>query len=51
MPKVKRHASAARLRKLWKELKSVSKVARRISYSVAGTYRALGRVGLIKHSR
>lgn len=34
------------VRKSWRELKNVRAVAKRIGYSVAGTYRALTRLGI-----
>ncbi len=34
------------IRKAWRALKNVAAVARRIGYSMAGTYRALHRLGL-----
>jgi len=43
-----RKASDARIRKAWRELKNVSAVAQRISYTVCGTYRALHRLGIKK---
>jgi GTPase len=44
----KRKVSEEYLRQVWKELKSVTKVARRISYTVTGTHRALYRLGVRK---
>jgi len=43
---VKRKASDKRIRKVWRELKNVRAVAKRISYTVCGTYRALHRLGI-----
>ena len=40
-----RKVSETRLRKLWKELKNVTAVARRIGYSHCGAYRAIRRLG------
>jgi hypothetical protein len=48
MANKKRHASPERVTKLWSQLKSVTKVARRIGYSWVGTARFLNRLGLIK---
>ena len=43
---VKRHVSEEYLRAVSQELKDVSKTARRIGYTRAGTYRALYRFGI-----
>jgi hypothetical protein len=40
-----RKVSETRLRKLWKELKNVTSVARRIGYTHCGAYRAIRRLG------
>jgi hypothetical protein len=43
---MKRKASDARIRKTWRKLKDVNKVARRIGYTRTGTFRALVRLGI-----
>jgi hypothetical protein len=40
-----RKASDAHVRKLWKQLKNVAAVAKRIGYSHCGAYRAIRRLG------
>jgi hypothetical protein len=42
-----RHASAARVIKVWHELKSIPKVAKRIGYTYVGAARFLKRLGLV----
>jgi hypothetical protein len=42
----KRKVSEERLRNLWKELASVTLVAKRIEYTFVGTHRALYRLGI-----
>ena len=44
--KTRRHINAARAIKLYKELGSVAKVARRVSHSTAGVYKCLIRQGV-----
>ena len=41
-----RKASDARIRKVWRELKNVAHVAKRIGYSRVGAFRALKRLGI-----
>jgi hypothetical protein len=48
---VKRRASAEHATKVWKELRNVPAVARRLGYSVEGTYRLLNRLSLRKYAR
>jgi hypothetical protein len=48
---VKRHVSTEYATKVWKELPNVPAVARRLGYSVEGTYRLLNRLGLRKYAR
>jgi hypothetical protein len=40
-----RKVSETRLRKLWKQLRNVTVVARRIGYSHQGAYKAIRRLG------
>jgi hypothetical protein len=42
----KRKVSKEYATRLWQELKSVTKIARRISYTNTGTYRMLYRFGI-----
>jgi hypothetical protein len=41
---MKRKVSETRLRKLWKQLRNVAAIAKRIGYSKCGTYRAYARL-------
>ncbi len=44
---MKRKASEKHVRKAWKELRSISKVAKRLGYSYCGAARFLNRLGLV----